>query len=145
MSAVFAPISVVTVVRENVDQDHLSSQAYVSAHRRLVQYSAHALRRAAQRHVAPDAVDYVVAHGTCCHRTGIMFFFLRRRDVPPEDAGLEWAQRLVGTVVLASRDGEVITTYRNTRALRTILRKTKYRLASRENTLVAVAGTGAGW
>ena len=145
MSVVFAPIDVATMVQEDSDQEYVASEAIVSARRRLVQYSAHALRRAAQRHLVPEAVDYVVAHGTCCHRTGIMFFFLGRRDVPPEDAGEEWAQRLVGTVVLASRDGEVITTYRNSRALRTILRKAKYRLVSHEDTLSAVAEPAAIW
>lgn len=94
-----------------------------------LQLSRHACARAAQRNVAPDAVAYVLAHGRIMQRTGVTFCFLGRRDIPPMDRGASWAARLVGTVVLMARDGGVITMYRDRRALRTIARKMKYRLA----------------
>lgn len=93
-------------------------------------YSLHASRRAARRNVVPDAVEYVLAHGHLTHRTGIRFFFLRRRDIPPADLRHGWCVRLVGTVVLVAPEGDIITVYRNRRALPTIRRKPKYRLTS---------------
>jgi len=74
MSAVLAPVDYRTRIQQYDRRDSVATFTRGSARRRLVQYSAHALLRAAQRHVVPDAVDYVIAHGTCCHRTGIMFF-----------------------------------------------------------------------
>jgi hypothetical protein len=91
-------------------------------------YSLHASRRAARRNIVPDAVEYVLAHGQLTHRTGIRFFFLRRRDIPLADRHHEWCARLVGTVVLVAPEGEIITVYRNRRALAAIRRKPKYRL-----------------
>lgn len=96
--------------------------------RRLLRLSHHAVARAAQRDVVPDAVEYVMAHGRTLQRTGVTFFFLGRRDLPAADRGTAWAARLAGTVVLVGRDGEVITIYRNQRALPAIRRKQKYRL-----------------
>ena len=91
-------------------------------------FSRHALRRAARRNIVPDAVEYVLAYGRVVHRTGITFYFLAARDVPAADRRTSWAARLVGTVVLMGPDGEIITVYRNRRALPTIRRKLKYRL-----------------
>lgn len=91
-------------------------------------YSLHASRRAARRNIVPDAVDYVLLHGQLTHRTGIRFFFLRRRDIPPADRRQGWCARLVGTVVLVAPEGDIITVYRNRRALPSIRRKPKYRL-----------------
>lgn len=91
-------------------------------------FSWHALCRAARRNIVPDAVEYVLAYGRVVHRTGITFYFLAARDVPAADRRTSWAARLVGTVVLMGPDGEIITVYRNRRALPTIRRKVKYRL-----------------
>lgn len=93
-----------------------------------VRFSCHARYRGARRNVVSDAVEYVLAHGRPVHRTGVVFYFLARRDVPPADLRLGWATRLIGTVVMVSRDGEVITIYRNRRALHSIRCKMKYRL-----------------
>lgn len=95
---------------------------------RMVRFSLHATKRAAQRNLVPDAVEYVLTHGRVLHRTGIAFYFLAARDVPAEDRHFGWAARLVGTVVLVGLDGEVITVYRNRRALVAIRRKLKYRI-----------------
>lgn len=96
-----------------------------------VRFSLHALRRAARRNVVHDAVEYVLAYGRVLHRTGITFYFLAARDIPAEDRRAAWAVRLIGTVVLMGPDGEIITVYRNRRALPSIRRKLKYRLAPR--------------
>lgn len=106
------------------DVEHMPA----AGERRPVWLSKHALARAARRNVVPDAVEYVLAYGRMVQRTGITFFFLGRRDIPPADRRTAWAARLVGTVVLLASDGEVVTVYRNQRALRAIRRKLKYRL-----------------
>jgi hypothetical protein len=95
---------------------------------RVVSLSRHARCRGARRNVAPDAVEYVLTHGRWIQRTGVTFYFLGRRDMPEGDRHASWASRLEGTVVLVAPDGEVVTVYRNRRALRTIERKMKYRL-----------------
>ena len=73
-------------------------------------------------------MEYVLAHGRRVQRTGVAFFFLGRRDMPPADRCLSWASRLEGTIGLLASDGAVITVYRNQRGLRAILRKVKYRI-----------------
>jgi hypothetical protein len=95
---------------------------------RVVSLSRHARRRGARRNVAPDAVEYVLTHGRWIQRTGVTFYFLGRRDMPENDRSAGWASRLEGTVVLVAADGEVVTVYRNRRALRAIARKMKYML-----------------
>jgi hypothetical protein len=95
--------------------------------RRLAPHTRHARDRGARRNVAPDAVDYVLAHGRMIQRTGATFYFLGRRDVPPADRGASWAARLEGTIVLLAADGAVITIYRNRHGARAIARKLKYR------------------
>lgn len=98
---------------------------------RPARLSRHARRRAARRNLVPDAVDYVMTYGRCLYRTGALFYFLARRDLPPADRGASWAARLEGTVVLVARDGDVITVYRNRRALSAIRRKMKRQLSWR--------------
>ena len=105
-----------------------SSRQRASEQTPTAAYSFHASRRAARRNVVPDAVEYVLAHGQLTHRTGIRFFFLRRRDIPPADRRHGWCARLVGTVVRVAPEGDIITVYRNRRALPAIRRKPKYRL-----------------
>jgi hypothetical protein len=105
-----------------------SSTYLASDQTRAAAYSLHASQRAARRNVVPDAVEYVLAHGRLTYRTGIRFYFLRRRDIPPADRRHGWCARLVGTVVLVAPAGEIITVYRNRRALSAIRRKPKYRL-----------------
>lgn len=90
-------------------------------------FSNHAARRAARRNLMPDVVEHVLAHSRCIQRTGVIFYFLGRRDLPPADRQASWAARLEGTVVLRSHDGESITVYRHRKALPAIRRKLKYR------------------
>lgn len=98
----------------------------------VVSFTWHARKRSARRNVAPDAVEYVLAYGRMIQRTGVTFYFLGRRDIPPCDRCASWASRLEGAIVIVAPDGEVITLYRNRRGLRPIVRKMKYRLYDRE-------------
>ena len=91
-----------------------------------VQHTHHSDRRAAQRNLV-GAIDYIMAWGRLIHRTGVRFYFLGRRDIPPQHRHLPQIARLAGSVALVSPDGEVITLYRNADALREIERKMKYR------------------
>jgi hypothetical protein len=91
-------------------------------------FTCHARTRGARRNIAPDAVQYVMAHGRIVHRTGATFYFLGRRDIPKRDRGASWASRLEGTIVIVAPGGVVVTVYRNRRGLHSILRKMKYRL-----------------
>ena len=99
----------------------------------VASFTRNARRRGARRNVAPDAVDYVLAHGRMIQRTGVMFYFLGWRDIPPCDRRASWASRLEGSIVLVAPDGAVITIYRNRRGLRTIARKAKYQLGARNH------------
>ena len=99
----------------------------------VASFTWHARRRSAHRNVAPDAVDYVLAHGRMIQRTGVMFFFLGWRDIPPCDRRASWASRLEGSIVIVAPDGAVITVYRNRRGLHTIARKMKYQLDERNH------------
>jgi hypothetical protein len=96
----------------------------------ITSFTQHARRRAARRNVAPDEVDYVLAYGRMIQRTGAMFYFLGRRDIPPCDRRASWASRLEGSIVIVAPDGAVITIYRNRRGLHTIARKMKYQLSA---------------
>ena len=87
--------------------------------------SRHAARRMAQRNLSVGDVALVLRFGRKEHRTGVKFFFLGERDVPPgQERELE---RLVGTTVVAA-DECILTVYRNERALAQIKRKLKWRL-----------------
>lgn len=88
--------------------------------------SPHAARRMAQRNVSLDAAELVITFGTVVYRTGVEFYFLAQRDIPPgRERSLE---TLVGTTVVV-RDGRVETVYRNRKALPSIKRKPKHRRA----------------
>jgi hypothetical protein len=90
--------------------------------------SRHARRRAAQRNLTTDAVEYIMTWGRVIYRTGAGFYFLARKDIPAQHRHLPWVMRLDGAVALVSRGGEVITLYRDADALRLIQRKLKYRI-----------------
>lgn len=115
-----------TVEAQNDEPDHVT--AGTRHRRRPLSLTAHGRRRGARRNVAPEAVDYVLAHGRMIQRTGVTFCFLGRRDMPTADRSASWASRLEGTIVLMAADGVVITVYRNRRGLRAIHRKLKYRI-----------------
>ncbi len=83
-------------------------------------YSNHARLRSVQRNLSPSKIDDVVEYGQVFHKAGGEFYYLRQRDIPQEDDLPEGKKvtdfdRLVGTAVLVSRDGTLITTWRNRR------------------------------
>lgn len=89
-----------------------------------VRISRHAARRLAQREISLEDVHLVLRLGRRLHRTGVTFYFFGRRQIP---GGLECElERLVGTTVLVA-EGQVITAYRNKRAIAVIKRKPKRR------------------
>jgi len=93
----------------------------------IMDFSEHARLRAAQRCLSPRDVELVRAYGRRLHRTGIVFCFLGRRDLPAGQPVPERLARLAGTVLLVSPDGELITAYRNPAAWRQIRKKPKRR------------------
>jgi len=88
--------------------------------------TAHARRRCAQRNLSPDAVDYVLANGAAVDRTGITFYVLRARDLPPAHRRADAVAKLVGTTILVARDGTLITAYRRHDAYRHACKKDAY-------------------
>ncbi len=91
--------------------------------------SNHARRRCAQRNIDGDVVELVRQHGRKVHRTGVVFYFLGRRDIPADLQREDGFAKLEGTVLLVSPEGELITAYRNRSALRKIQKKAKHRVA----------------
>lgn len=84
--------------------------------------SEHAAQRMAQRNLDLGDLALVLRYGRVEHRTGVEFHFLGRRDLP---AGMERRlERLVGTTLIVA-SGEIVTVYRNRRALSEIRRKSK--------------------
>lgn len=92
--------------------------------------SNHAERGLAQRAIPDTQLAYVLEHGVPVQRTGVTFYILRDRDIPPQDRRQDAIARLAGTAILVGPNGRVITAYRNPRALRTIQKKPKYRFAA---------------
>lgn len=93
-----------------------------------VTLTAHAQLRCAQRNISPRSVEYIVEHGTRVHRTGVTFYILRGRDIPPADRRVDAYAKLEGTVLLVADDGCLLTAYRHQGAYRRVARKLKYRL-----------------
>lgn len=93
----------------------------------LPSLSLHAQQRLAQRNLDQRAIDYVLKHGRLIRRTGVQFYVLGARDIPLQDGRRSSITRLIGTTILVSRDGTIITVYRNRRTpLRAIVRKQKH-------------------
>jgi hypothetical protein len=88
--------------------------------------SNHARRRSAQSNLCDADVDLVCRYGILERRTGVRFYFMRKREVK-RYRGLEpRLDKLEGLVMVMSPDGVVITFYRNSKALRSIRRKHKF-------------------
>lgn len=92
----------------------------------------HAKQRMARRNLKPAEVDYVIQNGTQLHQAGALFYFLRDRDIPSSDHSNNGLERLAGTAVVLTRDGQLmITTWRNRSAgFKKIKRKVKYSLTA---------------
>lgn len=88
--------------------------------------SRHAKQRSAQSNLCEHDVELVRRYGVLERRTGVRFYFMRRREVEKYRAAEPRLDRLEGVVMIISSDNIVITTYRNSRALRDIRRKQKF-------------------
>ena len=87
--------------------------------------STHALKRISQRGISPEVIKIVLKHGTKIHRAGVLFVFMRAKDIP-EGIQPSVAERLDGLIVVASSDGsKIITVYRNRKGLKEIKKKLK--------------------
>lgn len=89
--------------------------------------AAHARLRLAQRNLSPAQVDYVLEHGVEVQRTGVTFYILRERDVPPAHRRCDTYAKLAGTVVLVAPHGTLVTAYRHQNAHHHVSKKRKYR------------------
>lgn len=94
----------------------------------MLQVSEHAHIRCAQRQIRPECIAFIKKHGRKFRRTGIMFYFFGKRDIPKVLRHDDLYSKLVGVTLLVGRDGELITAYRNPNGLKAIRKKTKYRL-----------------
>ena len=91
------------------------------------QLSDHAARRAAQRNVAPDEIDFLLQHGNHLHNTGVIFCQLRAKDVPNDLPGNHRYRRLIGSTLVLCRCGHfVVTLYREEKAFHNDSCKTRY-------------------
>jgi hypothetical protein len=83
----------------------------------MFQHTVHSAQRAAQCHLRPGEIDYVMAFGRRYHQAGAVVYYRGQRDIPDEDRRLAICTRLAGTAVILSRDGRtVITVWRNRRS-----------------------------
>src|SRR5436853_338295 len=93
-------------------------------------FSRHALRRMNARCITDRAVELVQQYGREIHARGAIYYVVGRKEVESlaDRVDLSWVE---GIHVLLSRDGWVITTYRN-RAFRPHrYRKPEYRHRSK--------------
>jgi len=93
----------------------------------MIQMSRHGWKRCQQRHFCDEDLDFVWIHGQEIHRTGVIFYFLGRRDIPSHLRQNETYRKLEGTTLLVSLTDELITAYRNKTACREIRKKDKRR------------------
>jgi hypothetical protein len=90
-----------------------------------ISLTKHAAQQMARRHISLEDVLYTLRFGTCLHRTGAVFFILRRRDIPLHDRWKECFAKREGTVILLEED-TIVTVYRNRAAYRDVRKKLKY-------------------
>ena len=88
----------------------------------------HARVRCAQWQIAPEALVFVRKHGRKIRRTGVMFYFLGRRDIPDTLRRDDRYAKLEGVTLLEGLDGTLITAYRNPDGLKAIRKKVKHRI-----------------
>ena len=89
----------------------------------------HAEIRLMERGIKIDDIKTVTTLAKPIFRTGIKFYYLREKDIPVEFRNESNFQKLIGTIVLVSIDGFVITSYRNKskKAIKKIMKKNKRR------------------
>lgn len=89
------------------------------------QLSRHAIKRLSQRNIHMVDVSFVLQFGIQVHNGGALFVFLGSKNIPTEFQADDRIAKLEGTTLVMSRDGCLITAYRNKNALREIRKKNK--------------------
>ncbi len=89
----------------------------------LPEMTTHAVQRTAQRNISEQAILATLRYGKKVHRTGRVFFILRKKDV----AMIPELESFAGTTLLLGKDGTVITAYSNPNAYSVIRKKPKRR------------------
>lgn len=102
--------------------------------RKVPRFTAHSNWRLAQCNMQRRDIGLVLKYGVLERRTGVRFYFIRKKDV---ERYRKVEPRLVklhdAVVIVSSDDSWVVTMYRNKKALRTIRRKLKgYRKFGRD-------------
>lgn len=87
--------------------------------------TGHGMLRCSQRNIAESDLSFVRKYGRKFHRTGAVFYFLGRRDIPKNLRCDPTYARLEGITLLCSQDEILITAYRNRMACRQIRKKNK--------------------
>lgn len=76
--------------------------------------TSHALKRAAQRNLNQEDLEYVLQYGSRLHKAGACFYYLAGKDIPQPDRREDELTRLEGTtVVLDPTQQMIVTVYRN--------------------------------
>lgn len=90
-------------------------------------HTSHSSFRASQRHLSNEEIEYIKYFGSRIRNSGALFFYLRKRDLPVEDQHRDWANHLVGTALVMSKDGSsLLTVWRNRKnGLKNICKKRK--------------------
>jgi hypothetical protein len=91
----------------------------------MEQTTHHAQVRCQQRNISGHDLRFVKEYGTKYHRTGAVFYFLGRRDIPEELRHNQAYRDLEGITLLFSQAEDLITAYRNRKACRKIRKKDK--------------------
>lgn len=84
----------------------------------------HAIQRTAQRNISRQAILATLSYGKKIHRTGRVFFTLRKKDV----ADIPELEDFAGTTILVGRDGAIVTAYANRNSHSVIKKKSKRRI-----------------
>ena len=92
--------------------------------------SRHAKLRSSHRNLSDDDISLVLKFGQKEYRTGACFYFLGQRNLPKSLRADNRYAKLVGTVLIVSHDGTIITLYRDPTALKKIRKKRKHKTRS---------------
>jgi hypothetical protein len=94
----------------------------------MIKPTIHATKRSAQRNIPIDSVDYIIDHSKPVYRSGVIFYYLRDRDIPARDWLYPQIARLAGTAVILSQDRKtIITLWRDRKkGMKYIRRKKRY-------------------
>lgn len=93
-----------------------------------LQMTEHARVRLAQRNISWEAIRATLMYGKKMHRTGYIFFIMRKKDVQKRPE----LRPFHGTTILMGADGTVITAYANKNAPSMVKKKPKRRAISPE-------------